>query len=393
MREHLVILAHPASDPLRLPIESWSLAALGVTFVIAAAALTRQQEAPPESPSLFAPRTTWEWALRALAAGVLLGGIVIARVGSPFELENPAPVFLAAFLWPLLALLCFVWPTTWDRVDPFDTLARIFEPGDEDGPARVDSVHIAALPAGAWAWYMSVNTQPLDPGSFGLFLGGYTIAMLAGSLAWGRPWLRRAEAIGAFYRTVGMARRTRIENLPEGALLLLGVVTGGLLFGVVRLTGLWGELNISPQATLWATFGLIACCAVVVGALYAGVRIGGSVVVAVCVMAPFAVAVVIAVAMLRNRLLVVAQLLPRLLLDPLDAGWDPLGQDDFVIDPNPLGTTGLVMAQIAILTLGGVLGAVIARRRAGTEANASIGVVSGLLFVSVLLVAGVAFPG
>jgi hypothetical protein len=101
---------------------------------------------------------------------------------------------------------------------------------------------------------------------------------------------------------------------------------------------------------------------------------------------------VLAVGLLRNRLLVAAQLLPRLLTDPLDAGLDPLGQADAVVDPNPLGTTGLVMTQIVVLTVGAGAGAVIARRRAGTQANTAIGIVCGLLFASVLLVAGVGFP-
>jgi hypothetical protein len=387
----LWILAHPVSDPLRLPIESWSLAALAAMLVIAAAALTHKSDEPVEPVVPFEPRTRGDWAIRVLGTAVLLGALVVSRTGSPFELENPGPVLLAAFLWPALALVCFVWRSFWDRVDPFDTLARIFEPHDESRGELVRDVRIAAFSALAWTWYLGVYTRPLTPESFGLFVGAYTIVMLAGSLVMGRnSWLRQAEAFGAFYRMLGESRRGAAP--PTGASLLLGAIIGGLLFGVLRLTSLWGDLNISAQATLWGTLGLLVCSGIVAGALELVPRVGSTSTTAFLVAAPYAGAVVLAVGLLRNRLLVAAQLLPRLLTDPLDAGLDPLGQADAVVDPNPLGTTGLVMTQIVVLTVGAGAGAVIARRRVGTQANTAIGIVCGLLFASVLLVAGVGFP-
>jgi hypothetical protein len=391
----LPILAHPTSDPLRLPIETWSLAAVSVMLVIAAAALTPRGNKAPEPRATYEPRTPFDWTLRVVGAGVLLGSIVVARIGSPFELENPSSVLLAAFLWPAFALFCFVWASLWDRVDPFDTLARIFEPNEPTDRESPHDVRLAAVFALAWTWYLSVYTQPLKPESFGLFLGAYLILMLAGSLAIGRrSWLRRAEAFGAFYRTVGASRRVAREAaLPRGGNLFFGVTIGGVLFGVLRLTTAWGDLNISPQATLWSTIGLIVCCGVVVTALELVERFGSNARAVLLAAAPFAAGVVLAVGLLRNRLFVTAQILPSLLLDPMDSGLDPLGWSDPLIDPNPLGTTGLVMAQIAILTVGAIAGAVIARRRVGSEANPVIGVVCALLVASVFLVAGVAFPG
>jgi hypothetical protein len=363
-------------------------------LVIAAAALTSRGQKQSEPLATYEPRTPFDWTLRVVGAGVLLGGLVVARIGSPFELENPSPVLLAAFLWPAFALLCFVWPSLWDRVDPFDTLARIFEPKEAADRESPHDVRLAAMFALAWTWYLSVYTQPLKPESFGLLLGAYLILMLAGSLAVGRKaWLRRAEAFGVFYRTAGAWRGFAHEPPPPGGNVLLGVVIGGVLFGVLRLTTLWGDLNISPQATLWSSIGLVVCCAFVLAALELVARFRSNAPAVLLGTAPFAAGVVLAVGLLRNRLLVAAQLLPSLLLDPMDSGLDPLGWSDPVIDPNPLGTTGLVMAQIGILTLGAMTGAVIARRRAGSEANAVIALMCALLVASVFLVAGVAFPG
>jgi hypothetical protein len=390
--EGLRILAHPVSDPLRLPIESWSLAALAAMLVIAAGAIVRRSDEQIEPLEPFEPRTRAHWAARVAGTALLLGALVVSRTGSPFELENPSSVLFVAFLWPVLAPICFAWPTFWDRIDPFDTLARIFESREEQGDEPERDVRIAVAFAVAWTCYLGVYTQPLKPESFGLLVGGYTIAMLAGSLALGRKsWLRRAEFFGVFYRMLGESRRWTSQ--PRGISLLLGVAIGGLLFGVLRLTSLWGDLNVSDQATLWGTTGLLVCSAIAFGGLELARRMGSDRSAVVLAAAPYAGAVVLAVGLLRNRLFVAAQLLPRLLTDPMDAGLDPLGQADAVVDPNPLGTTGLVMTQIVILTLGAGAGAMLARRRAGTEANAAIGVICVFLIASILLVAGVAFPG
>jgi hypothetical protein len=147
------------------------------------------------------------------------------------------------------------------------------------------------------------------------------------------------------------------------------------------------------MSTLWGTIGLVGSCAIVYGLWALVRRFAPTWTTAVLVMGPFTAGVILAVGLLRNRFFAAAQLLPRLLLDPLDSGFDPLGQEDSFIDPNPLGTTGLVMTQIVILTLGAMFGAVVARRRVGSTANPAIGACCALLFVSVLLVAGVAFPG
>jgi hypothetical protein len=44
---------------------------------------------------------------------------------------------------------------------------------------------------------------------------------------------------------------------PPGAEVLLGALTGGLLFGAIRRTELWGGLNVVPGAVVYATLGLV----------------------------------------------------------------------------------------------------------------------------------------
>jgi hypothetical protein len=58
-----------------------------------------------------------------------------------------------------------------------------------------------------------------------------------------------------------------------------------------------------------------------------------------------------------NRLSTSVQLLPQLLGDPFGKGWDPFGTSGAGLDPAPLGTTGLTVAQLAVLLAAHVAGA------------------------------------
>jgi hypothetical protein len=78
---------------------------------------------------------------------------------------------------------------------------------------------------------------------------------------------------------------------------------------------------------------------------------------------PAVAGIVVSVAIDRNRLSTSVQLLPELVGDPFGRGWDLLGRSAAAIDPAPLGTTGLVTAQLAILAAGYVVGALVGTRR------------------------------
>jgi hypothetical protein len=77
---------------------------------------------------------------------------------------------------------------------------------------------------------------------------------------------------------------------------------------------------------------------------------------------PALAGIVVAVAMDRNRLSTSLQLLPGLLGDPFGRGWDLFGEAGARLDPAPLGTTGLAVAQYAVLLAGHLAGAVVLAR-------------------------------
>jgi MFS family permease len=73
------------------------------------------------------------------------------------------------------------------------------------------------------------------------------------------------------------------------------------------------------------------------------------------------------------------QLLPGLAGDPFGAGWDLLGPAAQGLDADPLGAAGLLAAQLAVLGVGLVWGAVVAGRRSSRGGRAAAALVLGCL--------------
>jgi hypothetical protein len=102
---------------------------------------------------------------------------------------------------------------------------------------------------------------------------------------------------------------------------------------------------------------------------------------------PAVAGVILAVAMDRNRLFTSIQLLPGVLGDPFGEGWDVFGSATAGLDPAPLGTTGLLVAQLATLAAGYLWAALVfARgtpRTPRTPAAAGLAVLAGLSVIAV----------
>jgi hypothetical protein len=271
----------------------------------------------------------------------------------------------------------------WRWTDPWDSTARVLsrgQPGDSTG-----SVWPAAVLALPWLWYLSAYQYPLAPRSVGLLLAGYSLVTVAGCLAVGRVrWLSTCEPLGIGLSWMALLPRGRLTDWdpPNGAPALLGVLAGGTLFAAVRRSEIWSTPNSAEHATLLATLGLLASCAIAtfavrVMAVAAGRRSVRSA--AARAVVPAVAGIVVAVAMDRNRLTTSLQLLPGLLGDPFGLGWDLLGRPGVGLNPDPLGVTGLVATQVAIVTAGHLAGAVALARSVRRADRAPVAVGLSLL--------------
>ncbi|MGH2546037.1 MAG: hypothetical protein ACRDHJ_04080 [Actinomycetota bacterium] len=368
------MLAHPLLDPggLRVPPIS---AAVAAALIVTLVGRFWPGPDPPRAQQAHLEVQSWHGRLRGptiltrvVAVGLLVLAVVAGRVGSTQELENLAPALVVGTAWPMLVLASAFLGSVWRWVDPWDALARPVAPSGEAG----GDVRWAAIPALALTWYLGAYPTPLHPRAVGLVLAGYSIVTLAGCLALGRTsWLSRVEVFGLVFGWTALLRRGALRSWrpPRGATLFLAALAGGLTFGAIRRSTLWGDLNVAEHALLLATGGL----AVVAGGFalllgWADRRAGavgapGSVAAA---MVPAVAAVAVAMALARNRLFTSVQLLPGLLTDPFGSGDGPLARGSS-LDPEPLGTVGLVAAQVGILLAGHLLGALVLARRATVQ--------------------------
>lgn len=313
---------------------------------------------------------------RALAFALLVLAVVAGRAGADRELDNLAPALIVGAGWPLLVLASICVGPAWRWVDPWDSTARVVAKGGYGGGGG--DVWRAALVGAGLAWYLSAYAAPLDPRSVGALLAVYTLFTLAGCLALGRArWLSTSEPLGIVLSWMAQLPRRRLVDwqAPRGAEALLGALAGGVLFGAVRRSELWGDLNTAQHADIAAAVGLVAFCAAA-AALFTVMTLSGETAAARAAAAraavPAVAGIVLAVAIDRNRMFTSLQLLPELFGDPLGRGWDPFGRSDKPVQAAPLGVRGLLWTQLALIAGGHAVGAVVAARRVERSARAPI---------------------
>jgi hypothetical protein len=362
---------HPITDRYELPVSPLVAADVAAALVLVVAIAWPERERDPRADPAHA-RASWAGSLsaaqaltRAVAVGILALAVAAGRLGVDDELENLAPALVVGTLWPVLVIASLVLGPVWRWVDPWDAIARALA-RDEGGEAPGHVWPAVAL-ALAWVWYLGAYADPLDPRAVGTMLAVYSLVTVAGCLAVGRArWLGSAEPLGIVLTWTALLPRRRLTSWrpPHGAEALLGALIGGVLFGAVRRSELWGTLNTVPHAELAATAGVLAAAGLVAGFLMllaTGPRHPSRDALTRAAV-PAVAAVIVAVAMDRNRLTTSIQLLPGLLGDPLGEGWDLLGRAGGRLDPTPLGITGLLVAQLAVLVAGHVTAAVVLAR-------------------------------
>jgi hypothetical protein len=364
-------LAHPLTEPGGLATPPL-VAAVVAMLMVASVARFWPGPVTARKPGGDPDRTfSWWGALGGLQVAGRVGGVALlvlavlaGRLGSESQLENVAPALVVGVGWPLLLLACAILGPVWRWLDPWDGLARPMAAAGEPG----GDVRWAVVPALAWVWYLGAFSDPLDPGFVGLALGAYSIVTVAGSLALGRrTWLSRAEPFGLLFGWLALLPRGLLGRWspPRGAEAVLGVLAGGLVFGAIRLSTIWGELNAAPGALAYATLGLVVAAGAFAALLWAasrrGERVGAPGAVAASAV-PAIAGLAVSLALSRNRLFTSIQLLPGLLLDPFGSS-----EETRSLNPEPLGDTGLILAQVVVLLAGCLAGAILLARR--TEAG------------------------
>lgn len=395
--------AHPFLEAVELPVSPLVAAVAAGAVVLAVAygsrtwSVAERGRGDPPLESWAGPLRRQEVAGRAAALAVVALAVAAGRLGPPQELLNLAPALTIGVLWPLLVAGSAAVGPLWRWVDPWDGAARPLEAVAGADAARtgpIPAVYPAALVAAGWTWFVVAYPGALRPRTLALVLGAYSIAAVAGAVAFGRRrWLGSAEPLGLLLAWSGRLRRGRLDRWapPPGAGLVVGAATGGLAFGLVRASSLWAGREASPDADLLATAGVLAASLLGAGILasaerMAGPRGAGGTPTAATV--PAFVAVALALAIARDRLFTAVQAVPIAATDPFGLGWDLLGTADWGIRPGPFGPAGRAGLQAAILLAGHVLGAMVLVRRVPRPRDRDAGALV-LALVAALSVASV----
>ena len=362
------VLAHPVSGHPHVEVPTLLLT-VGAGLLVA---MVLPVVPPGRSGGYDAVRaTSWAGPLsrgqqvgRVVGVTALAVALLAGLFGTPDQLDNLAPALVVGTAWPVLTVLALALPV-WRWVDPWDGLARLLLPGDDSAPSG--HVWPAVVLALGWAWFVAVNPRPLDPRLVGLALLAHTTLTLVGCLLVGRRrWLSQGEPIGILLGWVTAATRGGLrDGRPAGAPVLVGAVTGGLLFGLLGRTETWTDLTGGSDALAWGTAGFVACALAGAGVLtLAGVlgerlRDRGATLRGALVLL---VGVVLVLALARNRFTTSVQLLPGLLGDPFGRGWDLLGPAGAGLDATPFGAAGLLWLRIALLGVLVLAASVVAAR-------------------------------
>lgn len=212
-----VVAAHETGDsrfdaPIPLPL---LYLGAGLTVLATAAWLGYADGRPEQSRwELATVSVTTGRRIRGVArAGFLLAALA-AAVHGVFGKQAAAENLATLFVWPVwvdgLALLSVAVGSPWRWLSPWATIHAALE-RLEGGSVAILGTYPAWL--GHWPALIgflslvgvagNLTVLPRDPALTTAAVGVYGLAMIVGSIAFGRAWLERADPLGVFYDLLG----------------------------------------------------------------------------------------------------------------------------------------------------------------------------------------------
>jgi hypothetical protein len=374
----LSVLAHNVGAD-SLPAPSWLLGYLGALAILGAAAWLRGSwttarlgVAPADEPD------AWDDALPAASRWGLVGQLVgLALLALTFAVAVAGPdepatnvARLAVFrVWPYaLPLLCLALGDVLRVLNPIRPIVAAIERttghrGSADGaPPWTAAVFLAAF----WWVYLAYHS-PGSPGVVAVVLAAYSLAAVAGGVAWGQGWLASGEGFGAVSAAVGRLTHRRTAAPVPGVLALAVVWLGAAVFDGVSTTSWWVDVlgtRTGWSRTLLNTVGLVWMTAIVAAVALAALRVaearaadgddGASAPSLVRLLGVAAIPIAAAWYLADNLPLLLAegQDFIALVSDPFGKGWDLFGTIDLSIDYTLATADWVQWVQLAALVAG-----------------------------------------
>ena len=294
--------------------------------------------------------------------------------------------------WVGLVPLSLVFGPVWRVVNPLRLVHRLLEAatgttgGTRPIPPPVGWWPTAALLAG-FVWLELVAPDRTDPRLIAVLLVVYAVVALAAAQIYGEGWFDRGDAFEAWSSLLGrlsvLGRRSDgvlVVRLPLQGLTALGAEPGLaavvlLLIGSTVFDGLtrsrWWVEHVLPQEVAIASVGLVASVAVVTALYVGGAALAGRASTTRGLAGQYAASLVpiaagYAVAHYFSLLVFEGQTALVLASDPLARGDDLLGLTGARVDLRLVGGTAISVVQVAAVTLGHLLGVLLAHERSVT---------------------------
>jgi hypothetical protein len=315
------------------------------------------------------------------AAGLVVWALTLSAglFATTNPTENLAPFVVSpSFLLGGGVLLSAVIGDWWAAASPFATLARLVVPPGERH--RRAPWWVGPAMAASFLWLAFAAHDGGQPRWVGVWLAGYTVAVLLASLWWGRSFAARDEGFAVLFGAVAgiaplhrdqatgrLGLRPPLAGLasPEvaraGATVTL-LAAAAVTFGAVRQVD-WWQAEIVGVRSGWRrtevdTFGLLFSMGAAASVWTTLTRRS----------APRDEGVVplgagVVVAFLLTDLLTRAIDVLALLSDPYDRGWNLLGTDDWFADPAWQQSGRLAVVEIAAIVIGAALAVVVTHDR------------------------------
>ncbi|MEM7140071.1 MAG: hypothetical protein AAF548_03500 [Actinomycetota bacterium] len=436
------LLAHGIGGRTDLPLPVWQLAwAAGFSVAISFVALGAFWEKPhlaaaAKGRELFAATGAAARAVEVVLKliGLFLFGVVLSAAwwgNTNFAVNISGDAFLIWF-WVGLQFVSALFGDVWRAFNPYFTIADSaawmkakvtqseISPIDHGG----GSVWPAAVAIFAYLWYELAYHSAAAPRSIGVFLTLYSIAMFAGSAAFGRGWVRRADGFAVlFTKLSAMAifhldeeRRFRVRPPlaglatmpnPPATVIFIIVVLGSTTFDGFSRSTFWFDITTSdfitePGRSAWwltgvQTIGLVAIVLVVWLVYLLAISIMASITgdderdlasdfgpTLVPIAAAYAVAHYFSLLVLDGQRMFIQ------ISDPYGRGWDIFGTKDYRIDWLLVSPDVIAWVQTLAIAIGHVLAVAAAHDRAITRYNHDLAVRSQYPMLGVMVVYTVA---
>ena len=405
----LVVLAAPAAahgvgGREDLPLEFWQFA-----WAAAAAVLVSffglvyfwpRSVLPRLARGHALPRPA-EWLVAAVGlvarmASVVLAALVVVAgfAGQDNLAVNLAPTSVYVILWVGVQAAAALLGHVWGPLSPYDTIAVAIDGlrgRRPPAPCPEWAGWVGASSLGGFLWMELAYHNGASPRTLAWAIVGYSVAMIAGAIRYGRVWLSEADGFSVLFGLLarmapfgrGDDGRLRIRppvaglstaELTTPAVVAVLVVLGGTTFDGFSESETWLDLvgrRTGWESTIVSTLGLIWVIAMVallyVGASYAiavmrdldtvdPVRDFGHSLVPIVL--GYAVAHYFSLFAWRVQTFVAR------LSDPLGDGSDWFGTADLSVNPAPFSNDTIAWVQVGSIVAGHVAGVVVAHDRA-----------------------------